>query len=121
MGGNSGGPVICEGTHLSIGIHTAGGCTPTGGANSGTSFENNTLESAINTFPGANVVYVDKDHPVTLETGTVFRPWDTVIEGAINVPTEGIISIVKGSYDEPITISEAMTLVAPVGVVTIGQ
>ncbi len=36
-GGNSGSPVIQESTGLAVGIHTHGGCTSTGGANSGTS------------------------------------------------------------------------------------
>ena len=36
-GGNSGSPVIDEATGNAIGIHTHGGCTSTGGSNSGTS------------------------------------------------------------------------------------
>ena len=35
-GGNSGSPVIHENTELVIGVHTHGGCSETGGANSGT-------------------------------------------------------------------------------------
>ena len=37
MGGNSGSPVIRESDGKALGIHTHGGCTSTGGANSGTS------------------------------------------------------------------------------------
>ena len=35
-GGNSGSPVLHENTGLVIGVHTHGGCSPTGGGNSGT-------------------------------------------------------------------------------------
>jgi V8-like Glu-specific endopeptidase len=36
-GGNSGSPVIFEGTGQVVGVHTHGGCTTSGGSNSGTS------------------------------------------------------------------------------------
>jgi hypothetical protein len=55
------------------------------------------------------------------EDGTIFRPFDTVAEGVTAVPSGGIISIVTGSYSDQITINSAVTLVAPVGTVTIGQ
>ena len=47
QGGNSGSPVIVEGGNIAIGIHTNGGCTPTGGNNAGTSFRNVALWRAI--------------------------------------------------------------------------
>ena len=47
QGGNSGSPVIVEGSNTAIGIHTNGGCTSTGGTNAGTSFRNQTLWTAI--------------------------------------------------------------------------
>ena len=47
QGGNSGSPVIAEGTAQTIGIHTNGGCTTAGGNNSGTSFRNQALWAAI--------------------------------------------------------------------------
>lgn len=46
-GGNSGSPVIQEATGLAVGIHTHGGCTTTGGANSGTS---TTLAAFVSAF-----------------------------------------------------------------------
>jgi hypothetical protein len=122
---NSGSPMIWEDTGFGIGIHTNAGCTDTGGSNSGTSFEHNPLETALDDFPGANTVYVDNfggwDDIVTTENGTIFRPYDMVIEGRDNVPVNGVVSIVAGTYTETLTISKAMTLVAPVGVVTIGK
>ena len=47
QGGNSGSPVIVEGTNQAIGIHTNGGCTTSGGTNSGTSFRNQALWNAL--------------------------------------------------------------------------
>lgn len=48
QGGNSGSPVIVEGTNTTIGIHTNGGCSSTGGSNAGTSFRNAALWAAVN-------------------------------------------------------------------------
>lgn len=52
MGGNSGSPVLDEATGESVGIHTHGGCTSSGGSNKGTSFFRSTLWSAINSGSG---------------------------------------------------------------------
>lgn len=46
-GGNSGSPVFSAASGVAIAIHTNGGCTASGGANSGTSFRNTTLWNAI--------------------------------------------------------------------------
>jgi len=119
-GGNSGSPVQINGTDLSVGIHTHGGCHSTGGYNKGTSFENDNLENAVQTFPDPIVCYVDKGHPIDLEDGTVCRPYDQVIEGVTSITSGGLLSIVKGEYNESLTINKAMTIVAPVGKVTIG-
>jgi hypothetical protein len=118
-GGNSGSPVIVGDSTLTIGIHTNGGCDNVG-YNSGTSFENDNLENTIETFFGAYVVYVDKGHPIIQEEGKVFRPYDTVAEAVTAVPSGGIISIVRGSYSDKITINKPVMLVAPVGTVIIG-
>jgi V8-like Glu-specific endopeptidase len=142
---NSGSPLIADDTTLTIGIHTHGGCTsasrPSIGSdfrglnNSGTSFENDNLGNAIRDGqispfdpaavigPGANVRYVDRDHPVNvrLRDGSVFRPFNTLIDGVNAVPAGGIVSIVTGSYSGISTINKAMTLTAPVGTVTIGR
>ena len=58
-GGNSGSPIIWNG--FTVGIHTNGGCNSNGtGANSGTSFEVNALENAIDNHPASK-------HPWTKE------------------------------------------------------
>jgi hypothetical protein len=47
-GGNSGSPVVVEQTGLAIGIHTNGGCLPSGdGLNSGTAIENTHLQDVL--------------------------------------------------------------------------
>jgi V8-like Glu-specific endopeptidase len=46
-GGNSGSPVIDETTGLAIGVHTHGGCTSGGGANTGTAIEHAGLQAAL--------------------------------------------------------------------------
>jgi trimeric autotransporter adhesin len=46
-GGNSGSPVASSSSDVAIAIHTNGGCTASGGVNSGTSFRNTTLWNAI--------------------------------------------------------------------------
>lgn len=118
--GNSGSPLVANDAQaLTLGIHTHGGCGTGGGNNHGTSFEHDGLETAIQGFPGANVVYVDGGHPVTPKDGTVMRPFSTVGQGATAVPTGGQVSIVSGTYDETLTLDRAMTLTAPVGLVRI--
>ncbi len=129
--GNSGGPVIIDGTETTIGIHTHGGCDPGNGeGNHGTSFENDTLEAAIQGFRGNNVVYVDVGHPISssMEAGTVLRPYDTIPEAAAAVPDGGVISIVSGNYTKAAgntfvlgSDGKGMLLEAPVGSVTIGN
>ena len=46
-GGNSGSPVILDGTNQAIGIHTHGGCSSTGGSNAGTGSNHPGLQSAL--------------------------------------------------------------------------
>jgi hypothetical protein len=125
QGGNSGSPIIAQiftvdNIGLGLGIHTHGGCTASGGANRGTSFQNTALRNAINAYAGADPVYVDQNHPVASEDGTMFRPYDTVTEGTSQVFPGGVLSIVRGTYDVPaLTLNRPMKLTAPVGMVTI--
>ncbi len=46
-GGNSGSPVVDEGTGLAIGIHTHAGCTSSGGSNQGTAIEHPNFRAAL--------------------------------------------------------------------------
>ena len=125
-GGNSGSPIIWEGSSFIIGIHTTGGCD-TGYENRGTSFEHDPLDNTLQNFPGTNTVYVDTVFqppgwwPFWVETGSIFQPYNTVTEAVNVIPNGGIVSIVAGSYPEAITINKAVSIIAPVGAVTIGQ
>ena len=121
---NSGSPVIYNGlsTPTAIGIHTNGGCTTSGGANKGVSFENNSLEQNIHQVWGSQSAakYVDRGDIVTSEDGSVLRPYNTVLEGVNAVSSGGTVPVVSGNYNESMTINKPVTLVAPVGNVHIG-
>ncbi|GJQ57759.1 MAG: hypothetical protein SCALA701_05600 [Candidatus Scalindua sp.] len=123
FGGNSGAPVIITQESLTLGIHTHSGCNPPYFGNQGTGFQNSDLKNAIQTFSGVNVEYVDNGYPElpTPKDGTVSRPYNTVQEGANAASAGAIISVVKGSYNEPVIIDKDVTIKAPVGTVIIGQ
>ena len=89
-----------------------------------------TLASFVNNLRGNNAIYVDTARNLSLPTalGTVFKPFNTVTEGVVYVPNGGVVSIVEGSYPASAgniftagTGNKAMTLEAPVGIVTIGN
>ncbi len=58
-GGNSGSPVINDANGTSVGIHTHGGCTSTGGNNSGTSAFNTAFWDAYQSVPCNNIAQGD--------------------------------------------------------------
>jgi len=120
-GGNSGSPVIWDSLGVTIGIHTNAGCGASGGANNGTSFENNALEDSIDDVPGFEAVHVDRFHPETSENGTVFLPYDLFAEGVAAVPAGRTLSVVEGAYGETLTITKSMIIEAPAGTVVIGN
>jgi hypothetical protein len=128
---NSGSPIIWNANGFAIGIHTHGGCTSGGGgSNSGTSFENNGLESLLQNFLGANTEYVDAvTYPnAPAENGTIFQPYNTVTEAVAAVASGGRIAIVEGTYTAAAgntmtmgTGGKSFTVLAPVGTVSIGN
>lgn len=121
MGANSGSAIWWSDEDYVVGIHTNGGCQADGtGANSGTSFDDANLQQAMNRVQGTDTVYVDSEtFAGVTEAGTIFAPYNRVTE-AVNAVDEGrIVSIVAGTYNESITIDTPMTLIAPVGTVTI--
>lgn len=122
-GGDSGAPVRFTDSLLAVAIHTHGtsiaDCTT--GHNGGTAFTNLGLANAVNNFPGAAVRYVDAGYPAwTTEDGTVFRPFNLLAEGINSITSGGIVSVVAGHYNEPMTIDKKITLEAPVGTAVIG-
>lgn len=121
-GGNSGSPIIWNNNGFTIGIHTNAGCAADGtGANNGTSFEVNALETAIDNHPGASTIYADKTRFGATEDGTIFHPHDTFTEAATTVPAGGKVSVVTGAYNDTGLYTKSMFVVAPVGSVLIGQ
>ncbi len=129
---NSGSPIIWESNGLAIGIHDAGGCgsSSAGFTNGGTSFSQSTLAAFINDLRGNNAVYVDTARNLTppFASGTVFMPFRTVAEGVAFVSNGGVVSIVAGNYPASVgntltagSGNKAMTIEAPVGIVTIGN
>jgi hypothetical protein len=121
-GGNSGSPIIWNSNGFTIGIHTNAGCASDGtGANSGTSFEVNALENAIDNHPGSNTIYADKTRYGATENGTIYHPHDTFNEATTTVPSGGKVSVVTGTYNDTGLYTKQMFVVAPVGSVLIGQ
>ncbi|HVS20079.1 MAG TPA: hypothetical protein VMT18_15855 [Planctomycetota bacterium] len=125
LGGNSGGPVLWESLGLTFGIHTNGGCDTAGG-NHGTSFEVDALESALQTFLGPVVRYVDVGHPLPVSpAGTVFRPYLDLSTAVQNTPAGGTVAVIAGSYPaasgNSVTVTGSMTILAPMGGVVIGD
>ncbi len=118
-GGNSGSPVIIQGTNNTIGIHTNAGCTNTGGANQGTSFEEDDLEVAIQNSAGSNTTYVDANHPSFFTIGTMLNPYHALSSAITNAASGNTLSIVEGLYAENIVINTNLVLKAPVGLVVI--
>lgn len=122
-GGNSGSPVIINGTKNASGIHTNGGCNTSGtpGSNSGTSFEADDTETSIVNSTPSTFKYVDENHPTAFAaTGTVFRPYKTVNAAITAVAAGTTLGIAEGSYTETIITSKNLTITAPVGLVIIG-
>lgn len=127
-GGNSGSPIIWLTNGLTVGIHTNAGCGTTTG-NNGTSFEVDALEIALRTFIHTNARFVDVGHPLpVVASGSAYRPFPTVTAAVSNVPSGGRVSIVAGNYTAAAgntftagADGKAMTLVAPVGLVRIGN
>ena len=122
-GGNSGSPVVINGTRNASGIHTNAGCNTSGtpGSNSGTSFEADDTETAIVNSTPSTFKYVDENHPSAfIATGTVFRPYKTVNAAITAVAAGTTLGIAEGSYTETVITSKNLILTAPVGLVIIG-
>ncbi len=125
---NSGSPIILENNGMTVGIHTHGGCDILGSYydNAGTWLGFPPLNIALEGFLGAYTVWVDAVSIV--QTGAVLGPFNTVSQAVPAVPDNGQIDIVKGHYPASAGNTfvagddgKAMTLIAPVGAVVIGN
>ena len=129
MPANSGSPIIWEANGLTIGIHTAGGCTSSSGLNAGTRFSRPVLETAIRDFARPNPIYVDASDYGLPSNGGVFEPFHNISQAIGAVPDGGTISLVPGFYsrqDVGNTFTagadgKAMTFVSPAGSSFIGS
>ena len=119
-GGNSGSPILWENNGFTLGIHTNGGCTATGGNNAGTGFGVLALQQAIQHFPGPDRWYVDKVSISSFKTGFVMEPFQAIGPAITAAGSGHTVSIVTGHYNETMTINKKVTLEAPVGAVIIG-
>ena len=106
---------------LSASTPPADAILPSGGGNTGTSFEHDPLENALQTALGANVVYVDRVSPAPVEDGTIFQPFHTVTEGIASAAGGGRVAVVAGSYNDRGVFNTPAIIIAPVGTVTIGR
>ncbi len=114
-GGNSGSPVINDDTGEAIGIHTHGGCTSGGGANSGTGSNHSGLQDALANPQGVCRAGLDFAYPdgrpglVSDLGGTTMR----VVVGALGstdpAPDTGQLHVDVGSG----FVTLAMTVVSP--------
>lgn len=115
--GNSGSPIIWNGTRTALGIHTNGGCNTDG--NKGTSFEADDLENAINRNISNNAVHVDINHRSTNQNGVITRPYKSVSTAVANATSGALVSIAEGAYRERVVLRN-VHVQAPVGRVAIG-
>lgn len=132
MPATSGSPVIigvADNTRVyAIGINTHSGCS--GDGNTGTAFTQPVLNQWLNNFIQPAPVYVDSGWGPCIGPcdGTIFEPLPNVAQGVGAVADGGTVVIVRGSYPHSQgnaftagADGKAMTLLAPVGPVTIGN
>lgn len=130
MPSNSGSPIFVEGSDYAFGIHTQGGCDDflDGFNNHGTHLHRGALEAAIQNFLGPKTKYVDWADVGLPSNGSVYEPLHSVASAVGAVVDGGTIALVAGSYPRTAgntfvagADGKAMTFVAPVGAVIIGN
>ena len=121
-GGDSGGPVVTTINSVEIAVGSNNYCSGNSSDDGagGTSFVNANFANALNNINGTTVKYIDSQHPSLNDEGTILRPYKTIVDGINGASNSETLSIVKGYYNETMTISKPLTLTAPVGKVTIG-
>jgi V8-like Glu-specific endopeptidase len=130
MPGNSGGPIIWDGTEYTFGVHTHGGCDSfwDGYDNHGTHLHRGGLEAALQNFLGPNTIYVDWADVGLPSNGSVYEPLHSVANAVGVVAHGGTIALVPGSYPRAAgntftagADGKAMTFRAPAGLAVIGN
>ena len=115
---DAGAPITYSGYNIAIGVHNDFLRWP---PSVGTGFRDNDLLSGIDNFFSTVMVYVDQASEWDASTGAIDKPYFEVWDGIEGAEIDGIVNIVKGNYNEPMYITKAVTLVAPVGNVVIGE
>ena len=86
----------------------------------GVNFRDANFRQKLSNFFSPNTRYVNTNSYWNSGNGSIDQPAITVVQGVGYTPNGGTLSIAKGTYDETMTLSQPMKLVAPVGLVRIG-
>jgi V8-like Glu-specific endopeptidase len=122
---NSGSPIISVSSGFAIGVHTHGGCTASGGSNSGTRLTQATLATWLGNFLGSDTRFLVPVTISSIQVGTALYPTRTLADGIAVTPVGGTLAIAGGSYpsgpDNIGVFTKAVTLTAVSGNVVIGN
>lgn len=115
---DQGAPITYSGYNIAMGVHSDFyNYAPAVGVG----FKHDYLINTLNGYFSPAMVYVDQASLWDAPTGAVDKPYLNIQDGIDNAPPESIINIVKGNYNEPMYITKAVTLKAPVGHVILGE
>jgi hypothetical protein len=111
-GGNSGSPVILDGTNQAIGIHTHGGCSSTGGSNAGTGANHSGLQNALANPQGVcDCPALEFSYPNGLPT--VIDPMGTT---TLRITTSGPIGLQAGTLRLNVSTGGAYQQIVPTAI-----
>ena len=114
---DTGAPITFNDHNIAMGVHTDFyNYAPAVGAG----FKNGSLLTSLNDYFSSVMVYVDQGSEWDPNTGAIDKPYFEIRDGIEHAEIGGIVNIVKGNYNEPMYITKAVTLKAPVGHVLIG-
>ncbi|MEM9674572.1 MAG: T9SS type A sorting domain-containing protein, partial [Bacteroidota bacterium] len=111
-----GAPITYENSNVAVGIHNRGATV----LGLGTGFRDDEFRRHLGEFFSDKTTYVDPNSYWNEENGTIDKPYLTIANAAQNVDEDGVLSIVKGSYNEGVTLNTPMTVKVPLGPVVIG-
>lgn len=113
-----GAPITYSGYNIAMGLHNDFyNYAPAVGVG----FKNDGLLTGLNDYFSSAMVYVDQQSLWDEPTGAIDKPSLDVRDGIERAEIGGIVNIVKGNYSEPMYITKAVTLKAPVGLVVLGE
>ncbi len=120
QGGASGGPVMDPSSEYAVGIISS--CSTVSENMGATSTENNNFETALNSYFNNNTTHADADHTEKYYSdGSIFRPYGSFSSAVSSASNNGLIILTHSYFDEALTISKPLKIIAPVGKVVIGE